>query len=280
MSIDLHLHTVYSDGSWLPSELVEKAVSLKLTHIAITDHDTTAALQEARQAAGDRLRIVTGIEINTVWSRPDGTQSDVHVLGYFFDAASIKLQALLARQQDARNAFVLETLESIGRAGIKVTLDQVKAQAGLGSIGRPHICRAIVEAGGAADADEAWEKFISRNSPYFVERRSVTPHEAVSALTGAGGVTSIAHPAKEEALKQLIEELKPPGLEALEAYHRSHDLPDVRRLMQLASQNGLAVSGGSDCHGSQKEYPPAIGTVQVPLDVVRTLEARVPILKE
>lgn len=274
MSVDLHLHTVHSDGSWLTAELVRKAIELKFSHIAITDHDTTAALSEARDAAGGRIEIITGIEINTVWTRPDGESADVHVLGYFFDPDNSALCDLLKRQQEARNAFVLDTLSSIRKAGVDLTFDQVIAKAGCGSIGRPHICRAIVEAGGAPSTDEAWERFLSRRSPFYVERRSVKPHEAIAALTAAGGVSSIAHPAKETALQSLIDELKPLGLSALEAYHRSHDLPDVRRLMQVATHNGLSVSGGSDCHGAQEGYPPAIGTVLVPLGVVRGLREK------
>lgn len=279
MSVDLHLHTVYSDGSWLPADLVERALQLQLSHIAITDHDTTAAVEEARAAAEGRLEVITGVEINTVWTRPDGSATDVHLLGYYFDAGSRALQDLLARQRNARLDFVTDTIASVGRAGVELTFEQVQKHAGRGSVGRPHLIRAIVEAGGADDVDAAWEKFMTRTSPYYVERRSVTPHEAVTILTKAGGVTSIAHPSKEEALQTLIDELTPLGLCALEAYHRGHDLPVVRRLMHLAAQNGLVISGGSDCHGAYKGYPAAIGTVLVPLEVVRGLQARMPVLE-
>lgn len=279
MSVDLHLHTIHSDGSWLPADLVEKAIELKFSHIAVTDHDTTAGVDEARQAAAGRIEIITGIEINTVWTRPDGTGADVHVLGYFFDADNAALKDLLAKQQCARRAFVDDTIEMVKKTGITLTFDQVQSHVGRGSIGRPHIIRAIVDAGGAETVDEAWEKYMSRSSPFYVERRSVKPHEAVAAITAAGGMTSIAHPHKEVALQELIDELKPQGLQALEAYHRSHDLPDVKRLLQVASQNGLTVTGGSDCHGSYKGYPAAIGSVHVPLDVVRTLESRRELVK-
>lgn len=278
MSVDLHLHTVHSDGSWLPADLVERAVQLQLSHIAVTDHDTTAAVDEARAAAGGRLEVITGVEINTVWTRPDGSVTDVHLLGYYFDAGNKSLQDLLARQRNARLDFVSDTIESVRAAGVELTFEQVQRHAGRGSVGRPHIIRAIVEAGGADDVDAAWEKFMTRTSPYYVERRSVRPQEAVEVLARAGSVTSIAHPGKEEALVPLIEELKPLGLCALEAYHRGHDLATVRRLLHVAAQSDLVVSGGSDCHGAYNEYPAAIGTVLVPLDVVRGLQARVPVL--
>lgn len=277
MSVDLHLHTVHSDGMWEPRDLVEKAISLKLSHMAVTDHDTTAAVDEARAVAAGRIEVITGIEINTIWIRPDGTRADVHVLGYFFDPNHSELQNVLVRQQDARLKFVFDTIERLKEADIELTFERVKANAGIGSIGRPHLTKAIVECGGAEDVNSAFEKFMLRGSPYYVERQSVAPHEAVAAITAAGGVCSIAHPSKEDWLQVLIDELQPLGLTALEAYHRSHDLDTVRRLLNVSAKNGLVVTGGSDCHGAYKEYPPVIGTVLVPQEVVRDLQARVPV---
>ena len=139
MSADLHLHTHYSDGNWSPAELIAEAVRLGFKCIAITDHDTVAALSEAHEIADKQLRLIDGIEMNTIWENPDGEAQDVHILGYFIDPSSPILKEAMDRQQQARLDYVNETLSCLHEHGYKLELEQVKAAAGKGSIGRPHI---------------------------------------------------------------------------------------------------------------------------------------------
>jgi 3',5'-nucleoside bisphosphate phosphatase len=273
MAVDLHLHTIHSDGTWSPTQLVEKAISLRLKHIAITDHDTVDGLAEAEKVAGIKIEIIPGIEINTVWTNADGKQQDVHILGYFIDRTNAKLKAVMEKQQWARNQLVAETLEMVKSAGITLTMEDVQASAGIGSIGRPHLTKAIVKAGGARDVNEAYEKFMRRTSPYYVARKSVGPQEAIAAIKDAGGISSLAHPSKDDNSEDLIARLKTYGLDAVEAFHRSHTLPHIRRLMRCARLNKMLITGGSDCHGPYEQYPESIGSIRVPLHVVQDLKS-------
>lgn len=272
MSVDLHLHTLHSDGSWSTQELVEEAIRKNLKTIAITDHDTVAGIAEAIHIAANRIEIIPGIEINTVY-RTENKRKDIHILGLFIDPAHPALARIIQRQQDARNRLVDDTVEKLNTLGIPLTHDLVRECAGNGSIGRPHLTKAIVKAGGAASINEAYERFMQRKSPDYIARHSIQPHEAIEAINEAGGIASIAHPGKDEEICDIILELKKVGLRAIEAFHRSHTLELVRHYMRFASSNGMLITGGSDCHGPSEGYPPSIGTIRVPPDVVSNLRA-------
>jgi 3',5'-nucleoside bisphosphate phosphatase len=271
MSVDLHLHTTHSDGNYTVGQLVEKAIELKLTHIAITDHDTTAGIAEAIEIAGDRIQVIPGIEINTIGEAEDGTKHDVHILGYFVDGTNAELKSVLKKQQQAREDLVDDVVAKLNELDIPLTRKQIQECAGVGSIGRPHITLAIVKAGGAADVNEAWEKFMSRKSPHYVGRRSVSPFDAIRAITACGGISSIAHPGKAPEMQKTILKLKEAGLRGVEAYHRRHSVDLVQQYIRFANKNGLLITGGSDCHGPTGEFPPSIGSISVPPHVVTAL---------
>lgn len=271
MAVDLHLHTVYSDGTWSPAQLVERAAALRLSHIAITDHDTMDGVEEAIECAAGRLQVIPGIEINTVWQDDNRRFQDVHILGYFLDKDSLHLQQVLHRQQEARRKLVTDTVERLADLGFDLTVELIERCAGSGSIGRPHITQAIVQAGGARDVVEAYELFMIPESPYYVRRESIGPVDAIEAINSAGGVASVAHPGRPGVIKDLLLLLKRSGLSALEAYHRRHSLETVRKNIRFAHDHGLAVTGGSDCHGPHGEYPATIGSISVPLEVVTKL---------
>ena len=269
--IDLHLHTHHSDGNWSPAELVERAIELRLSSIAITDHDTTNGVAAAIAAAADRIEIIPGVEINTVWCGPGGEKEDVHILGYFIDVDNNELKVALARQQEARLTLVEETIEVLSTLGIKLSFAQIQALAGAGSIGRPHITQAIVAAGGAPDVTQAYEKFMVRGSKYYIARHSIDPYTAVRAITASGGIASVAHPGKSPYIERIILELKEHGLKAIEAYHRRHSLNLVRHYIRFAHHHGLAVTGGSDCHGPFGEYAASVGTISIPTRILSKL---------
>jgi len=275
MSIDLHLHTHHSDGTWSPTALVNHAMSINMKHIAITDHDSVEGIKEAQEAANGKLEIIPGIEINTIYINESGKREDVHILGYFIDPENPDLLKLLQRQRDARTQHVYDSINAVAALGIDITADSVQRHAGIGSIGRAHITMAIVEAGGAKDVNEAWEKFMLRTSEHYVPRNSVSPLEAIGAINAAGGIASIAHPGKEVHMDQLIMQLREEGgLGAIEAYHRIHSVELVRHFIELANKNGMLITGGSDCHGPFEEYAPTVGSVSVPQDVLLKLRTR------
>jgi predicted metal-dependent phosphoesterase TrpH len=271
MSLDLHLHTYHSDGRWSPTEVVEHAVKMKLKHIAITDHDTVCGIKEAQEAAGDRLEIIPGIEINTVWQDNEGRRHDIHILGYFIDTNSTKLHRFLERQREARQEHAQECVRTLVAAGVPISMETVRQHAGKGAIGKLHLTQAILAVGAAKDANEAYDKYLARDSKYFVERKSATPEEAIAAINDANGIASIAHPGKEDFVMPLILNLKTKGLRAIEAYHRIHSQDRVRQFVRFAKRNDMLLTGGSDCHGPFKEYKATIGTVPVPIEVLSKL---------
>lgn len=272
MSADLHLHTLHSDGNWSTQQLVEAAIEKELKTIAITDHDTVAGISEAVEFAASRIEIIPGIEINTIYER-DGKRRDIHILGLFIDPASPALARIIKRQQDARNRLVDETVAKCQSLGIPLTHELVRECAGNGSIGRPHLTRAIVKAGGAESINAAYERFMQRTSPDYIARHSISPIEAIEAINEAGGISSIAHPGRDEAMEEIILELKTNGLRAIEVYHRSHSLELVKKYLRLAATNEMLITGGSDCHGPSEGYPASIGTIRVPPNVVSNLKA-------
>ncbi len=271
-SVDLHLHTHHSDGSWSPQELVCKAIELKLNCIAITDHDTINGIAEAIVAAAGRLRIIPGIELNTVWTSADGRTKDIHVLGYYIDQASPSLSAVIYRQQEARMQQIEETLHRFQESGINITLKDVKAVAGKGSLGRPHLSMALLNSGAVDSIGKAYDMLMKQSSPFYVKRKSVSPFEAIDAIKEAGGLSSWAHPGKDKDLSQLLPLLQNHGLNGIEVYHRSHSHRLVRKFEKLAREFQLLLTGGSDCHGPYKEYPPSVGTVYVPPAVVSAMD--------
>jgi predicted metal-dependent phosphoesterase TrpH len=272
MSIDLHLHTHHSDGTWSPTELVNHAISINMKHIAITDHDSVEGINEARCAATGKLEIIPGIEINTIFLHDSGKREDVHVLGYFIDPENSDLLKVLQRQKDARTQHVYDSIKAVAALGIDITADSVQRHAGIGSIGRAHITMAIVEAGGAKDVNEAWEKFMIRTSEHYVPRNSVSPSDAIRAINAAGGIASIAHPGKGTHIDALIMRLREEaGLGAIEAYHRTHSKQLVRHFTNFANQNNMLITGGSDCHGPFEKYAPTVGSIPVPQEVLQKL---------
>lgn len=275
--IDLHLHSRYSDGTWSPRELVEHAVKIGLKHIALSDHDTTDGIAEARAAAAGRIEIIDAVEISCMEAG-----RNVHILGYFIDPDNHELKSLLLKQKEARERHLSERIERISAGGVKITEESVRACVGgsLGVLGTAHITEAIVRAGGAPDITSAWETFLKPSSPYYVERRSITPLMAVAAIRRAGGIASIAHPGGGEDVNDrrcqndvipLIESLLGQGLGALEAYHRVHDDAMREFYAEFAARRGLLTTGGSDCHGPYEEYPSTMGSIKLPAGILDAL---------
>ncbi len=269
MQADFHLHTHHSDGTWSPKELVEHAINIKLTHMAITDHDTTFGINEAIEAAQGRLEIIPAVEINTIRRESDGTHKDVHILGYFIDQKSEKLQSLLAEQRKARLEHVEKLVTNLQGAGHPLTMEMLRKKAGLGSIGKAHITQCMVECSMATDLMEAYEKYVSKESPFYVRRESVSPQEAIAAINSSAGFASIAHPGKSPEMLEYILSLKRDGLAGVEAFHRMHSVDLVRQYIRFAERNSLIVTGGSDCHGPYKEYKATAGTISIPKEIVK-----------
>ena len=250
MKSDLHIHTLYSDGVFSPEKIVDTAIDVGLQAIALTDHDNVLSYQVAKDylkqtEREDKLEIIRGIEVNTLYNN-----NEVHILGYFMDVENSDFQNLLKSQQQARIKQTKEIISLLAKKeGIKIKFEDIKKQvAEGGSIGRPHIAKAITNAGGTNSVIDAYAKYIHDDSPVYVQRKTVSPHDAVEIIYDAGGIPVIAHPHDLDIAEKLIKELMQYGLRGIEAYHRKHSPACVEYFSSMAEELGLIVTGGSDFH--------------------------------
>jgi predicted metal-dependent phosphoesterase TrpH len=250
--------------------VVRRARAAGLHGIALTDHDTLAGVPEA-VAAGERyeIRVVAGCEFSV--AAPWG---EMHVLGYFLPLESAELDSFLERCRADRLRRAREMVQRLHTLGIDVPFETVLEQSAGGAVGRPHVARAIVRHGGARDTSDAFDRFIGRDRPAFVEKALPSFRAVVDVVHAAGGVVSVAH-LKERGTRAVIEGLKDEGLDAVETRHPSHD-PDLRaRLTDIALELGLLRTGGSDWHGDPEPGSShgTIGSQQVPREWLDRLDA-------
>ena len=252
MKVDLHIHTIYSDGVFSPERIVDTAIEAGLDAIAITDHDNVLAYpiavdyaKKIANSGGKTLEILPGVEINTIYK---GTE--IHILVYFMDRDNTDFQTMLKSQQKARVEQTEEILHLLNKKeGIHITLDKLKSLvAEGGSIGRPHIAKAITMVGGTNSVTDAYNKYIHDGSEVYIQRKTITPHEAIETIYDAGGIPVFAHPFDVEDAENLIKEFMHYGLRGVEAYHRKHSPAMVEYYSSIAEKNGLIITGGSDFH--------------------------------
>jgi len=261
--IDLHLHSYFSDGTLSPEALVTAAAERKVTLISITDHDEISGVLPAQRAgAALAVEVVSGVEINTRVGR-----EEVHILGYGFSADSAIMHEALHNLRAARQERALQILERLRSMGYLLDHDRVMAIAGVGSIGRPHIARALVQAGYVADMNEAFERLIGNHKPAYVPRQDYKPEMAIALIQRSGGFSSLAHPGKLGDPIRIIEQLVDAGLNALEVYHCDHSTSVTARIRHLATRYALLMTGGSDSHGPNGARTVSIGDVPVPEEV-------------
>lgn len=268
-SIDLHTHTTASDGEDTPAELVNFAVRQGVSLLAVTDHDTVAALPEVgRLAAAADISFVPGVELSTTVDR-----AEVHVLGYFVDVDDAGLtEALhsLARSRVRRVQQMIERLQSIG---FDIDGDAILAQADFGSIGRPHVARALIEIGAATDVADAFERFLKAGRPGYVPRESFSPEEAVSLLVEHNVIPVLAHPYTTNDIAGTLKRLVPIGLRGLETYYAEYSAEQHQQLRTIADEWDLIPTGGSDYHGVGFRAGRVLGSAPVPQDVAERLFA-------
>lgn len=250
MKCDLHIHTYYSDGVFSPEKIVDTAIDVGLGAIALTDHDNILSYNVAKDylkktGKQDKLEVIEGVEINTLYKN-----YEVHILGYFMDDTNSDFRELLKTQQNARVKQTKEIITLLSKKeGIKIKYeDIVKQVAEGGSIGRPHIAKAITNAGGTVSVIDAYAKYIHDDSPVYVPRKTVSPQDAVEIIYDAGGIPVIAHPHDLDIAETLIKDLMSYGLRGIEAYHRKHSPACVEYFSSMAEELGLIVTGGSDFH--------------------------------
>lgn len=268
--VDLHVHSTASDGGLPPEAVVERARGSGLAAIALTDHDTVAGVPAA-MAAGERLglRVVGGCEFSC--AAPWG---EMHVLGYFLPSESPELELFLERRREDRVRRGREMVSRLQGLGVRLEFDDVLRQSKGGAVGRPHVARAIVRQGGAAGISEAFDRYIGRGRPAFVEKILPSFRDVADVVHGVRGMVSVAH-LKDRGTRSFLERMKRDGLDAVEVRHPSHDADLRSRLTGIALQLGLLRTGGSDWHGDPEpgETHGALGSQEVPLEWLERLEA-------
>lgn len=249
--IDLHTHTSESDGTFTPAETVALAIERELTVIAVTDHDTTAGLNEAAEAADGRLEIVPGIEFSSEYEG-----SSLHVLAYWIDPGNDELRAELGRLNDTRYRRGELMVAKLRDLGYPVSFERVREIAGDGIIARPHVAQALVEAGVVPNEKAAFtEEFIADGGRAAVPKHALHPLDALVLIRAAGGVCVIAHPGmwkgNGSVPDELIESMAQAGMGGIEVDHPDHDAEQRAKYREMAGRLDVAITGASDCHGTR-----------------------------
>jgi predicted metal-dependent phosphoesterase TrpH len=265
--IDLHTHSIASDGALTPAELIARAAERGVRILALADHDTLLGVAEA-VAEGERrgVRVIPATELNT-----ESEWGDAHVLAYFVDPQDGALEERLRSLRENRGRRIELMMEKLNALGFAVSLDRVREIARGGSLGRPHLAEALFEAGHVPTYDDAFRTLISKDSPAYVSRIGLAPLEAVALVRKHRGVPSLAHPGTVVDLERLLPRLVEVGLVGMECYYGAHTPAFTAQCLRLSARYGLVPTGGSDFHG-RGEHGTDLGGVFVPPECIAALE--------
>jgi len=283
--IDLHTHTTFSDGTLTPSELVCFAEKIGLTAIAITDHDSVAALPIALQKVRNlKIKLITGIEISAAY--PQGFKNNtgtiilspkhaIHILGYKIDFNNLYLEEKIEQLKQSRNKRNQKIINKLQELGFNICLEEVQQESKGQIVGRLHIANVLSQKGYFPSAKEAFKRYLGDNGLAYFSKEIFTPQEAIEIITRAGGIPCLAHPwliKRKLSLKELeaiIDDLIKSGLKGIESYYPLYTKQQQECLLSLAKTKNLIVVGGSDFHGKNKDIQ--LGQAQVPEDILEQL---------
>ncbi len=270
MGVDLHIHSQASDGTLSIAQIVEKADQLGLSAISITDHDTVAGIDMAiRESADLSVTIIPGIELSCVQDK-----RDVHILGYFIDYHEEELLDNLIHLRDSRASRAEDMVNKLRDTGLDISYEEVKECAKGGSIGRPHIAQVLVKNGQVVSISEAFNKHIGAGGPSYMPKYVLEVTKVIRLIHDVGGVASVAHPGVSGVSEDFLLWLKEVGLDAVEVWHTEHTEAQTQQYMELANKHNLLRTGGSDCHGLGKSRGYVLGSVEIPDEIIASLEAR------
>jgi len=265
--VDLHAHTVFSDGLFTPEKLVTEAARLKLTAVAITDHDAVGGIDRAI-AAGRQLQVevVPGVEMSC-----NASGVDVHILAYYIDyqnPAVLEFFEVVRRKRAERAEKMVAKMKELG---VNISFDRVRALAQDAATGRPHVAQALVEAGAVRTVEEAFQRYIGYDGPAYFPKMQLTPKEAMEFIHRHGGIAVIAHPGtyhNDGAVYSAIAV----GADGIEVWHPDHAPRNTDHYREVATKNGLIMTGGSDCHGGRKQGKIFLGSVTVPYSCLQDVK--------
>ncbi len=247
--IDLHSHSIFSDGTNTPEELVALAEQAGLSALALTDHDTTDGLPRFMAAASKTpVQAVSGIELSAEFG-----EVTLHILGLLFDPANQELQAALEWVRAGRTERNFQILEKLNRLGYNLTHDDIRKHSSDDLIGRPHFAAALIEKGHFKHKDKIFKQLLGKGKAAYVDRRRLSPEACVELIRNAGGIAVIAHPGQMKltarSLRRLVKKLKEHGLGGLEVWHPTHKEYQAASFLRICEEFDLAATGGSDFHG-------------------------------
>ncbi|MCC7369766.1 MAG: PHP domain-containing protein [Chloroflexi bacterium] len=272
--IDLHLHTNKSDGRLTPTELVRLVHQGGVRRMALTDHDTTAGVDEA-MAEGQRLgvEVIPGVELGT-----DSRSGDMHMLGLFLDYRDAEFQETMARFREGRVARVHKIVSNLAEVDVNISAARVFEIAGEASVGRPHVAQALLEAGYVKAMPEAFEKWLAYGGPGDVPRDKLSPEDAIAMVHRVGGLAIVAHPYEGKNILEQLPGLAEAGLDGVETYYQGYGPEKVQALLAICERLNILPTGGSDYHGfplagheAVVNYP---GSVEIPPSVLDRLAER------
>lgn len=254
---DLHIHTTASDGTCEPAEVVEFAKSKSLNTISITDHDTIDGYLKAIDAARyHSIRLIPGVEITAL-----NNGREIHVLAYCFDPENLEFKTFLKKQRMARLNRMREILDYLSRKeGIDLSLDEVKAQARSNNVGRPHVAQLLVKKKIVSSIAEAFIRYLGQPLIEQIQITYAGLRDVVEVVADAGGATSLAHPGPLYSMDE-VKKLFEYGIDGIECIHPGHSFSDQKKFTEFAESRNLLITGGSDYHGTGREYDPYFGIV-------------------
>jgi len=256
VDIDLHVHSTASDGTFTPGEIIRLAQVLALGAIAISDHDTVDGVREAlTRGIPPTLGFITGVEISTAAPPEIPVDGSLHILGYGFDVDDPALGEALGRLQEARKRRTPRIIERLRALGFDLTVDRMAAEFGNGPLGRPHVARLMIDQGIVGSVDEAFNQYLGRSGPAYVEKYRIPAADAIRIIRGAGGIAVLAHPGvvnlpPDRSAADLVARLVEMGLGGIEAHYPAHRPDQIEAYTALADQYGLRITGGTDFHGT------------------------------
>ena len=281
--IDLHIHSTASDGTLTPSEILVKAITLGLKAIAITDHDTLLG-SEAALANGipPSLAFLTGIEISAAAPAGYSINGSVHILGYGIDPGDKALQGLLQVAQQGRKERTPKIIKRLKALGMDLDVEELSHIVGSAMVGRPHIAQLMLNKKMVTSIDDAFDRFLGKNKPAYVEKYRIPMPDAIDAINGAGGIAVLAHPhvngLKDAKIREaFVLELQSMGLKGIEAIYPDHPQWATEEYCLLARKHDLLITGGTDFHGAVTpniEMGIGNGSFHVPYHLYESLVAR------
>ena len=271
-TIDLHTHSTFSDGTFTPSQLVKYAEEKGLKAFALTDHDTTEGIKEAKSIETN-VEVISGVEISTRYDK-----KEIHIVGLYVNENDADLNKQLKYYREKRVTRNFEILEKLNSLGVNITIDDVRESCTGDVISRALIAKALVSKGFVGSYTEAFDRYLGDNKCAYVPRETLNYEESMELITKAGGVPVLAHPLlykmSDTNLENMMVKLRQKGLKAVEVYYSTHSNSDTQHVMAMANRVGLIYSGGSDFHGATKpkiDMGTGMGKLAVPYEILEKI---------